>query len=282
MKKLLLKKIGEFYQLNFTTSRKFIIPMLFSLVLSGFQATAQLPVVKVRFWNPQYDCPTQTYCLDVEFQSNTPNKQLFGMNVRFFYDDNVLEYVSMGDFRTGYGPVSPNPPIITTGNASSGPVLFGFVGPSEFVNGAMEKVSTSTDFISTTEWTKFFKICFHVDDPASLNIDNFCPSVVWDLEENPANGGFLPGSNGVVISVVAPPPNQSSQTTENVVQHNWQYDSFPIPPPAGVPPFGFPVNTKCISTKCGFVIPLSNWALFLGIGLMLVASVFIYRRRMNS
>jgi len=30
------------------------------------------------------------------------------------------------------------------------------------------------------------------------------------------------------------------------------------------------------------IVPLSNWALFLGIGLMIITTVFIYRRRMNS
>jgi len=48
------------------------------------------PVIKVRFNNPTYNCASQTYCVDVEFQSNTADQQLFGMNVRFYYDDSKL------------------------------------------------------------------------------------------------------------------------------------------------------------------------------------------------
>ncbi|MCK9400620.1 MAG: hypothetical protein M0Q51_11595, partial [Bacteroidales bacterium] len=35
-------------------------------------------------------------------------------------------------------------------------------------------------------------------------------------------------------------------------------------------------------TNCGYLIPLSNWSLFMAIGLMLVASAFIYRRRISG
>jgi hypothetical protein len=247
MKTLQVKKMGKFFLSNFLMSRKIIIAILFPLILSGFQATAQLPVVTVRFFNPQYDCKTQAYCVDVEFHSNQPYQQLFGINVRFFYDDNVLEYLSMGDFRPGYGPVSPYPPIITTLNPGSGAALFGFVGPAEYLNGAVQMVSTPPEplYISTTGWTKIFNVCFHVDDPNALNNSNFCPSVVWDLAANPENGGFLGGGQGVVISVVAPPPDESAEAIANVFQFNWQYDGTPE-----TPPYGIPVNTTCLSTQC--------------------------------
>lgn len=53
-------------------------------LLIGADAFAQNPVFTVRLANPRYDCDAATYCVDVEFQSNTPNQRLFGMNVRFF------------------------------------------------------------------------------------------------------------------------------------------------------------------------------------------------------
>jgi len=256
--------------------RKIYLPLLLSMVLlSGFQAAAQpaLPVVTVRFANPQYDCPTQTYCLDVEFISDTEGQQLFGMNVRFFYDDNVLEYLSMGDFQVGYD--SPVPPQIITGPAGSG-ALFGIPGPIEWFNGTVQLVSASTIYLSTTQWTKLFHVCFHVDDPNSISITDFCPTIVWDLQENPEAGGYQPGDDGVVMTVVDLTGQQdSSPTTENVVQFNWIYDAIGDAA-------GHPVSIICITTICGYIIPLSNWSLFLAIGLMLVASVFLYRRRMNS
>jgi hypothetical protein len=264
MKRLLLNKLnGKVYTL-----------MLALILAAGVQSFAQMPTLTVRFNNPQYDCPTQTYCLDVEFISDVPDQQLFGINVRFFYDDDILEYISMGDFAQGYS--SPIPDQIVTGGAGSG-ADFNIAGPLEWFNGYVEKTGVSPIILSTSEWTKLFKVCFHVDDPNSLNIEEFCPTIVWDLEYNPDNGGYLNGDDGVVMTVVTTIPNQdSAPTMENVVQFNWQYN------PSDVAPFGFPVNVICISTICGFVIPVSDWALFLGIGLMVVATLFIYRRRIIS
>jgi hypothetical protein len=230
----------------FTNKHLWLVPLLIiTSFVVGFRAfSQQMPLLTVRFANPDYDCSTQTYCLDVEFQCDTPNKQLFGMNVRFFYPHNLLEYLSMGEFQGAYGPESPNPPLINTGNDSSGPGMFGFAGPAVFVNGAVQlHGSNNPIYISTTGWTKLFNICFHVVDPEAPYSDNFCPSVIWDLEVDPANGGFLPGDQGIVMSVVAPPPNESAPASVDAVQFNWTYDNPPDPP------YGYPLNETCLSTR---------------------------------
>ena len=269
MKKFLINKSVKLNRLNSPVSRRFYPVLLIVLLFSGLVANAQLPVVSVRFNNPQYDCPTQTYCLDVEFQADGPNDTLFGMNVRFFYDDNILEYIGMSDFAPGYG--APAPPQIQTGPG----LYWGFAGPAEWINGYMQLLAPQTTAVlPVTGWIKLFKICFHVDDPYSINIDNFCPSVVWDLQYPfEVGGGFLPGDNGVVITLVNPIPGggESIPTTEHVVQFNWQY---------GGAYFGFPVPQTCISTDC-WEVPLSNWSLILAIGLMVVTTLFVMRRRMN-
>lgn len=277
MKRLLLRKTGKFYQSKSHSSQKFLFPLLLVLILSGFIARTQptqIPVVSVRFANPQYDCPTQTYCVDVEFISDIEGQQVYGMNVRFFYDDAILEFLAMGDYMTGYG--TTDSPQIMTGQPGSG-APYGINGPLEWFNGTLQLVSFDTAvYLSTTEWTKLFNVCFHVDDPASIGIDSFCPSIIWDLQVNPDLGGYLPGDDGVVITVVDPTYMQdSSPTTENVVQFNWQYGGTG----GGV---GFPVSQVCIKTTCGHVVPVSNWSLFLAIGLMLVASVWIYKRRIAA
>lgn len=276
MKRLIFKKTAKFYQSNIHASQKFLFPLLLLLILSGLIATAQpaqIPVVSVQFANPHYDCPTETYCVDVEFKSDIDFQQVYGMNVRFFYDDNILEFLSMGDFAPGY--TSLGDPQIMTGIAGSGNP-YGLAGPLEWVNGTLQLESYDTTiYLSTTQWTKLFNICFHVDDPNSINIQSFCPSLIWDLQENPALGGYLPGDNGVVITVTDPTfTTDSSPTTEHVLQFNWQYGSQQ----GG---YGFIVKAVCIPTTCGYVIPLSNWSLFLAIGLMLIASLFIYRRRIS-
>jgi hypothetical protein len=264
--------------------RKIFLPLLLSLVLlSGLPVTAQpadKPVVAVRFFNPVFDCPTQTYCVEVQFMTDTPGLELFGMNVRFFYDDNVLEFLSMDEFQGGYHAV--NGPLIETFGTGSG-AFFGLPGsPMEQVNGVVEltPLDPPAPIYLSGEWTKLFNICFHVDDPAAIGVTNFCPVIIWDLEENPPElwPGYLDGDDGVVMSVVDfTGQYDSTPTTENVVHLNWQYDGTPESAPVG-----FYVPIICISTICGYIIPLSNWSLFLGIGLMLITTLFIYRRRISG
>lgn len=176
------------------------------------------------------------------------------MNVRFFYDDEILEFIDFRDFQGGYGIVAPIPPIVATGPPGFGYNYFGFgepgTGLADLVNGAIELVNSGADpiYISTTEWTKIFQICFAIESP---NPDSliFCPPVVWDLQADPINGGYLPGSDGVVITVVDDPPNDSSPAYENVVQFNWQYIGD-----GSSPPYGEPIPTHCIDVSCGIDI----------------------------
>jgi len=215
---------------------------------------SQTPVITVRFANPQNDCVTQEYCLDVEFRSGITDQELFGMNVRFFYDDDVLEFVDFRDYQGGYGAVVPDPPIIST-SEPAGPALFNFSGAAEFVNGAIQLVNLGPPpiILDTAEWSKLFQICFLVDDP-NANLDTFCPSVVWDLEQNPLNGGFLAGDDGVVMTIVDPDPNNESLSAdENVVQFNWEYIGN------GQAPFGQPVDSVCSNINCTLPLTLLSF-----------------------
>jgi uncharacterized repeat protein (TIGR01451 family) len=224
------------------------IAITFCLVCITTIAFSQLPTITVRLANPDYNCITGAYCLDVEFKSDQEDIQLFGMNVRFFYDDNILELIGFSDFQGGYGPVTPDPPIINT-NGPAGPTLFNFAGPAEFVNGAIQLVDPMNPVVlDTSIWTKIFQICFTIDD-TSANVNAFCPSIVWDLEQNPANGGYLIGDDGVVITIVDPDPFiESGPSTENVVQFNWEYSG------PGTPPYGAPIESVCISLDCSPMI----------------------------
>lgn len=231
-------------------------PVYSFLTLAGllcFQRAAftQAPVITVRLANPQNDCITQEYCLDVEARADIPDQEIFGMNIRFFYDDDVLELVDFRDFQGGYGPIAPNPPVIST-SGPAGPSLFNFSGPAEFVNGAMQLVSSGPPpiILDTSTWSKLFQICFLVDDQ-NANLDTFCPSVVWDLEQNPLNGGFLSGDDGVVLTIVDPDPNNESlPADENVVQFNWEYIGN------GSPPYGQPFDSVCSNINCALPLTL--------------------------
>lgn len=261
--------------------KSIFLPLLISLaLLPGLQALAQaLPQVSVRFTNPYFDCPTENYCLDVEFLAGPDNDgvQVFGMNVRFFYDDAILEFLAIGDTAQGYGILVP--PKDSTFYEAESRAYFGFNGPLEWINGEIQlKDNGQPIYLSATQWTKLFNVCFHVDDPASLKIDEFCPSIVWDLQEFPSGTGFgdgyLAGDDGVVITLVTDYPD-SAPTTEIVEQFNWVYQATDVSA-------GYPVREVCVPTTCGYIIPVSNWALFLAIGLMVLTTAFIYRRRMSS
>lgn len=212
------------------------------------------PNFTVRFANPQYNCTTEEYCVDVEFQSDIPDQQLFGMNVRFFYEDNLLEFIDFRDFQGGYGPVAPNPPTILTSPAAFGYNYFRFGSPgngaADWVNGAVQLVDESQPplYISTTDWTKLYQICFSIDDPAP-DSTGYCPAIVWDLEQNPANGGYLSGDEGVVMTATTSTPGESTPAFEHVVQFNWEYTGS-----GAAPPYGQPVETDCTPFSCGMSI----------------------------
>ncbi len=240
MKKITTSATASYAENNQASSYKSLILTLIAF-LFAFVSIGQSVTISVRFANPQLDVANQTYKVDVEFQANESGQRLFGKNIRFFYDDLVLEFLHFTDYAPGYAAVAPNPAIVSTGSVQSGPMMFSFGGPCEYVNGAIQLVngSATPTYISTTGWTKLYAMVFHVDDFGSTS-EGFCPSIVWDLEADPANGSFLVGSDGVVITVVAPPPLQSSSCFENVEQFNWQYSAN------GGTPYGFPVSEQCV------------------------------------
>lgn len=210
-----------------------------------FNTMLPIPTITVRCANPQYNCDSSEYCVDVEVHADIEGQQLFGMNVRFFYDNTLLELIDFRDFQGGYGPVAPNPPNVNQSPPGFGTNYFGFAAPgvADWVNGGIQLVDFSQPplYIDTAGWTKIFQMCFSVDAPFS-DSSSFCPPIVWDLEENPENGGYLNGDDGVVITVVAPPPGESDPTLENVVQYNWEYIGSGF-----APPYGQLAETNCFS-----------------------------------
>lgn len=175
--------------------------------------------------------------------------------MRFFYDDMVLEYDTMRDFASGYSAVNPLPPEISTGPAGSGALLFGFPDnhPFEYFNGAIQLTGSSPLTISTTGWTRIFSVCFHVDDASAINVGSFCPSIVWDLQDNATNGGFLPGDEGIVMTLSAPPPTFSILANEACIHLNWSFDASP-----DQRPYGSPVPLHCIPTT-GITASATAW-----------------------
>lgn len=191
-----------------------------------------LPRIEARFANPKYDRDLRTYYLDVELHSKDGAEMLFGMNLRFFYDASLMQFQKADQFKQGYGILGA-PPKPVVGNEQSGAQLFTFSHAAAYVNGGVQLLDERFPMVIPTDgWIKAFRLVFKV--PATvLNKENFCPSVIWDLEATEGEGGFLPGSAGLVITVAE--TNRatryvSAPTVTSAQQFNWAYDQV-----AGLP-----------------------------------------------
>ncbi len=208
------------------------------------------PKITTRFSNPVFDTNTNKLKLSVEFHSDTPNQRLFGMNVRFFYDASVFESgnastVKFVDFEPGYGIFTGTPASYGTG--TMGIAYFHLPTTAcTYVNGAIQLNSPSSDpiFIQTDEsqpWTRLFSIELTVRSAVSGTI---YPSVIWDKETIPNNGGFLPGSDGVTITTVVNPSGiVTTQSTDEYAQNfNWFATPGALKAPWGNPQAFVPVS----------------------------------------
>ena len=104
--------------------------LLIAIMFAGFQLMAQDPVVTARFFNPRFDCLTQTYRVDVQLRCDVPDQRIFGVNVRFYYDNHFLEFTSIEGLLTGY--YTPGFPPPQEGIPGSG-IPFGMTGTAEYV-----------------------------------------------------------------------------------------------------------------------------------------------------
>ena len=249
MNKILQTKGKNSLQM-FHAFRNSILLLTLLLGLSGFRGYAQdLPVITTRFANAVYDCTTETWCVDVEFTSSQPNRRLVDMNVRFWYDSDMLTYQSIGGFATGYYLGST--PSVTTLTPASGPDLFTMTGAATYWNGYVTvNQAAAPVLLSPGTWTKLFSFCFKLPyDQVAGATDECCPVLVWDLEEDPSRGGFMPGSDGVVITLEnLQNPVLFDPAIENVVQFNWTYTTGSAGPfdPTDPEPYGYPVKNECI------------------------------------
>jgi len=202
-----------------------------------------MPQIQARFSNPVFDMETREYFLDVELNSVLAQENLFGMNLRFFYDATYMEFKGVDQFHQGYGLLGDAPkPFV--GNGNSGVQFFSFSHALAYINGAVQLLDERFPLaIPTTGWVKAFRLTFKV--PVTVpNEAEFCPSVIWDIEANNSNGGFLPGSDGLVMTVTE---NQrstrfvSKPTIPFGTPFNWAYNG------SETMPFGSIAHSECIS-----------------------------------
>lgn len=224
---------------------KIVLGILFFVPVMSW---AQNPEVTMRFTNPVLDCQSNTYCLDVEYRADVPNREIFGTNARFFYNNDVMEFLDFRNFQGGYSLVAPLP---TEEDASATATAFGFpAGTSiEYINGNVRLTNTAAAAVilpNDGSWAMLYQVCFELN-PAQINdLSSFCPSVFWDLEQDPNNEGYQPASQGPVTSLVDPNNTGSSNPSDEMVeQFNWMYTGM-----GTAPPFGAPQSTSCLDASC--------------------------------
>ena len=244
------------------------LAIMLIFLTSGLKTVAQDTTITARFINGTYDNVTNQFYVDVELHSNTDAIRMFGFNVRFFYEDSQLVYDSVGNIANFYQEIG------SASQLSGDGAPWGLSGPLIWTNVLVQaNLEGLPDVISTTGWTRVFKIYFKV----KVNVEPcnpFCPILIWDLEENagPVEGGYLPGDDGVVITVINQNDiDRSLPSNEIAVHYNWEYW-------ANNGNYGRPVEQYCIGQHC---TPVKDWPIYMAIGLMLLASVLIYRRRIS-
>lgn len=162
------------------------------------------------------------YTLPVLASSDTNGVELYGINLRFVYESaKFANNVAVKNFQGGWGIPNGQPPVFTGNDASK--VIMGFTSAPSFVNGWAQLVnSEAPQILLSGTPTHLFDFELTIKPGADVS----CPSVVWDKLKNPANGGFLGGSEGITATKVLSKVGstyKTAPTTEYGLHKNWEY-----------------------------------------------------------
>ena len=233
--------------LKVTLTRNVLLAICLIAGISTFAFAQKSSSVNIstRFAQARYDANAQTYSLDMEMKSQGSRQYLFGLNLRFFYDASVLEFTSVSDLPAVYELLGGQPKVFK-GNADSGYKLFDLQESAAYVNGAIQLIKEDAPLeITPYQWTKVGKLNFKLAGDLTQGA-RFCPTVIWDLQGSAQNGGFLPGSDGVVITVLEnnpATPQVSAPANVSAQPFNWAYDN------SEQKPYGKPLNQECFSVS---------------------------------
>ena len=231
--------------LKVTLTRNVLLAICLSAGIStlAFSQKSSSANISTRFAHAQFDAKTNTYSLDMEMKAEGARQQLFAMNLRFFYDASKLDFASVSELPAAYQLLGGQPKAFK-GNADSGYKMFNLEESAAYVNSAIQLVKEDEPLeIQTNQWIKVGKLNFKLSS-AIVPGSRVCPAVIWDLQENAKKGGFFPGDDGVVITVLENNPNTpqiSAPANVSTMAFNWAYDK------SNNLPYGRPLNQECFS-----------------------------------
>ncbi|HKK79544.1 MAG TPA: hypothetical protein VJ933_07940 [Phaeodactylibacter sp.] len=227
---------------------KYLNVILVCLLLAsiGWAQEGSIPEIKVRLNNPQFDKSSGELAVDLELQSEVVGEQPFGMNVRLFYDNTQMGFLSLEGLPDGYDLLG-GPPKTHTGNSSSGYNLFRMSEAATFINGAVQLMENDKAIdIPAFGWTKFFELHFQLTQRALTESEELLfPTLVLDSKGD-NRGGFLPGEEGIVLTLVEQDPETRLESKPSIIatdNFNWSYDG------SEELPFGEPVEEVGVNTN---------------------------------
>jgi hypothetical protein len=122
--------------------------------------------------------------------------------------------------------------------------LFNFNSAAAYVNGAVQLLDDRFPMaIYPAKWTKAFRLNFVIKSSIEAT-DEFCPSVIWDRKANSISGGFLPGGDGLLITVTENRRETRQVSAPAIAMgepFNWQYNNEVDRP------YGRTAHKECIS-----------------------------------
>ena len=171
------------------------------------------PTVTLYFENPR--AIDGNYVVDITATSDQDSAVIFGINYRIFYEANHFKSnLVLQNFEGSYGLYNDQQPVVRTGNAMS-KIICDFSGAARFVNGIVQLGNSEGVYLSDTIRSKLFEM--RLEPIGEINLQS---PVVFDKMENPALGSFLPGSDGLTITIVVD-PTHTGPTDEYGVDSYW-------------------------------------------------------------
>lgn len=202
-------------------------------------------MLTLRFSNPRY--VVDKYVVDVEAQCDVPNEIIFGINTRFHYDATKLKpgtntngNIAFTNFNAGYGMQSK----ASCRTSTAGIALFGLTtAPMTYVNWAVQLNSVAqAQSLPTEGWLRLFS----VEIKHNGIKEGFCPSLVWDTQNEPDKGGFISPNVKLVTTLVKTLGANSGTTTTKSTQTFCLHFNWEDFVGTTTKPYGKPLNSQCI------------------------------------
>ena len=205
----------------------YLILLILLLVISS-NITAQDSHLDFRFSNGKVDRVSNSYSIDVDVKTQITDAALYAMNLRFFYEADLLKLAEFSNFKDGYNFIDNQKKTIL-GSEESAERMFGLQGTAGYVNQGIEMKDVDKSAWKSDEWEKVVTLRFEILDQSFLKTP--CPSFMWDKQSDTNKGGLLRGSMGSTASFIGLNNNklECNGASCSYEDYNWLMKSVSAP-----------------------------------------------------